>query len=429
MRIQRNDRTLQNKISCFCAIVFAIYSFTFIGVYQTTLLEALYDIVATGKLQYNGYVVAGIATTILVFMALWLNRFAKYYFEWTALAYLPSSLLLAFITDVDSSIYTGEPHMFSWIIILPAGFAVYALFAFFIRDLSHSVTKHKLEGVGKVIWCNMLLFTIMFCLTGFLSNSEENFKSEVKAYSYYKKGDITEALNVAKKSLNASHELTAARAFYLVKENKLSEHLFDYPQYYGAEGLLPPTEQTTPLHPDTIYSRLGAKRDSQETALDYLERVIKNDTLPSRMLVDYYLCALLLDKKVVAFVEELPKYYDLKSNEPLPKHYKEALLYYVTSVDSMDLSFDTDTMRTEFLLLAVLAWDYNGELPQHYKDVFRDYIVTSEEFGTLVDIDSLGREYVAMLKLEQKYPELHIRSNYIRKKYGNTYWWYFGYSE
>ena len=47
-----------------CAVVFVIFSFTYLSIYQAPLLEVVYDITATGKLQYDGNITAAI---ILIF--------------------------------------------------------------------------------------------------------------------------------------------------------------------------------------------------------------------------------------------------------------------------------------------------------------------------------------------------------------------------
>ena len=118
MREQRGEKKLQRSVSLLCAIVFAIFSFTFIAVYQSPLLEAFYDKVATGKLNYNGYVVAATATTILLLLSWWMNKLARFQREWTAMSYLPAMLLLAFMTDIDRNIYTGETEYLFWTIVL-----------------------------------------------------------------------------------------------------------------------------------------------------------------------------------------------------------------------------------------------------------------------------------------------------------------------
>lgn len=429
MREQRGEKRLQRSISWLCAIVFVVFCFSFIAVYQSPLLEALYDKVATGKLIYNEYVVAVTVTTLLLLIALWLNRYAKFQREWTAMAYLPSSLLLAFITDIDASIYTGGKSLYPWALTLATGIIVYIISAFLLQKVLFAKIKNiHMEG-NRILWRNLLLFTVLFCVTGALSNGNDNLKHEASAYSHYKRGDIDAALNVARRSTNASHELTAARAFYLSQQGKLGEALFEYPQYYGAEGLLPKLSQTSPLSPDTVYAAIGVQRKSGEDALAYLRRVIELDSVPSKKVADYYLCALLLEKKIEEFVSELPRFYQLAEDNYLPRHYKEALLYYSTVLKDYDLPFKSDTLRTKFLLLGMFGWKYDKELPQHYRDALRDYAIPAGGEELLLNMDTLKQEYQRMVKLEAEHPEYHVRSNYIRRYFGKTFWWYFIYGE
>ena len=429
MREQRGEKRLQRWVNGLCACVFALFCFTFVAVYQAPLIEALYDKVATGKLEFNEYVVAVIVTTLLVSLTLWMNRLARFQREWSAFAYLPACLLLAFMTDIDRSIYSEGGNIMPWVYIFASGLLVYALFAFLLQRVLFAKIKNLQMESNRMLWRNLLLFVLLFCVTGWLSNSEEGFKHEAAAYGRYKRGDLNGALNVAKRSLDATPELTAARAFYLSESGLMGDRLFTYPQYYGAEGLLPTVKQSSPLSPDSVYSKLGLQREKDEAAVDYLRRVVEKDTLPSESVADYYLCALLLDKRLTDFVEELPRFYDIHSGEELPMHYKEALIYYVTTIDDCEISFQSDSLRSELLLMGLFNWNYGEEVPQHYKDAFKDYVLSSEDFSNMVCADSLGREFIGMLELERKYPELHIRSNFIRKYYGNTYWWYFTYSE
>lgn len=102
---------MQNFITGFCAVCFAIFSFTFVAIYKSPLIEMVYNSIATGKLQYNGYVLSGVVTAILVGLALWLNRFAKYQREWTAMAFLPSALILAFLTDIQRTLFAATAHI------------------------------------------------------------------------------------------------------------------------------------------------------------------------------------------------------------------------------------------------------------------------------------------------------------------------------
>ncbi len=427
MREQRGEKKLQRSVNLLCACVFAIYSFTFIAIYQSPLLEALYDKVATGKLNYNGYVVAATATTILLLLSWWMNKLARFQREWTAMAYLPASLLLAFITDIDRTIYTGDSSYLSWTIILLIGFLLYALLAFFLQRILFAKIKNlKMEG-NRIVWRNLMLFVLFFGLTGRLSNADEHLKQEATAYSRYKSGDIQGALNVASRSLNASHEFTAARAFYLSQCQKMGDELFTYPQYYGAEGLLPPMQQRTPLSPDTVYAAIGHKRNTDEAAVEYLYRALQADSV-ARPVADYFLCGLLLDKRLTDFVDNLPKYYNLEK-DTLPQHYKEALMYYVTALSDVELDASGDTLRAALTNLCLKGGGSSEELPTQYSKGLKNFKISSSRLSALLSLETLGAEFARMIELERQYPDILARSNYVRKEFGHTYWWYYKYSE
>ncbi len=380
MRNKEVER-LQRGVTYLCAALFAVFSFFFIAIYQSPLLEALYDHVATGKLNYNGYLVAGIISPLLTLLAVWLNKLAKFQREWTAMAYLPSALLLAFMTDVDRSVYAGGKSYVSWIVVFAVGLFIYFALSFVLQRVLFEKIKNLAMSANRIIWRNLILFVLMFCIAGTLSNGEENFKREALTASRYKSGDVKGALAVGYKSLNASRELTAMRAYIMAKEELLGECLFEYPQFYGAEGLLPYPAQTSPLSPDTVYAFLGDSLMHGESCMDYLKRLAYTDSLGAAAR-DYYLSALLLEKKVVEFEEELQRICGTYNPDSLPKHYREALL-----------------------LLSEFADDYCLEL----------------------ESDTLPELFEEMREIERKYDDALVRNNYVRKKFGRTYWWYFLY--
>lgn len=377
----KEEKRLQRVVALFCATLFALFSFLFVAVYQSPLLEVLYDYVATGKLDYNGYLVAAVISPLLTLLALWLNRIAKFQREWTAMAYLPSVLLLAFITDIDRSLYVGGWSSTSWIVIFSVAMFVYAALAFVLQRVLFEKIKNLAMSTNRMIWRNLILFVIMFCLAGTLSNGEENFKREALVASRYKGGDAEGALAVGYKSLDASRELTAMRAYILAKENSLGERLFEYPQLYGAEGLLPFAHQTSPLSPDTVAKLLGDTIKENENTLDYLRRLAHADTLAVAAR-DYYLSALLLEKEVIEFEVELTRMCGSYRADSLPKHYREALL-----------------LLKEF----------------------------SSEYRLNLEDSVLNSKFRSLREVESKYDDALMRNNYVRKAFGRTYWWYFLY--
>lgn len=362
-----------------CAILFAVFSFLFVAKSQSVLLELLYEKVATGKLQYNAYVVGGVISAFLTIFALWLNRFTGFKREWTAFSFMPSALILAFITDIDRSLYIGGYDYLKWIIVLAVGIFAYAAFSFVLRRMLFAKIKNIAMSANRIIWRNLILFVILFSLVGFLSNNEENFKREALVASYYKKGDTENALKVGYRSNVASHSLTVQRAYILSEGGMLGEKLFEYPQYYGAEGLIPAKEQVSPLVPDSVFALIGASPLPGEKAMDVFKRALKNDKVIP-VVKDYYLSALLLDRKIVEFVDNIKILYPETDATDLPKHYQEALMLYS--------SINGDSVNI------------NSAIQEHYN---------------------------AFKALEAEHEDIFVRANYLRRHFGRTYWWYYLY--
>lgn len=373
---------LQRVVATVCATLFAVFAFLFVAVYQAPLLEAFYNEVATGKLGYNPWLVGGVVSLLLTVLALWLNRFAGFRREWTALAYLPSALLLAFITDIDRRIYTGGGISYSWILIFVSGLLVYAFMAFVLSRILFEKIKDVTMVTNRVLWRNMMLMVLLISLVGILSNGDGDFKRETRLMSYLADGDTLKALRVGKTSLEASHELTAMRAYLLANSGKLGEQIFEYPQYYASEGLLPHVKRTSSLVPDSVYSLIGAVPASGETAATFLARMALADSATT-VAKEYYLTSLLLDKRLLEFKEQVLSMYGIDALDSLPKHYREALMLYTDIADVPEFQVNDSVMHKKLAKLR--------ELENIYEDAF-------------------------------------VRGNYVRRYFGRTYWWYFLYS-
>ena len=379
----KEEKRLQRVVACICATLFALFAFLFVAVYQSPLLEAFYNNVATGKLDYNGYVLGFIVSALLTSLALWLNRFAKFRREWTALAYLPSALILAFVTDIDRSIYTGGRSYVGWIVIFAVGIIFYAASSYVLHHILFEKIKNITMSANRIIWRNLILFVLIFCMVGTLSNGEENFKREALMISRYNKGDVEGALEVGNRSLDASPELTAIRAYVLASENLMGERLFEYPQLYGSDGLLPGVVQTSPLLPDKVYALIGAEPEAAEEPLNFLRRAAYADST-NTIAREYYLNALLLEKCLPEFKDELPLLYGSFDADDLPRHYREALI-----------------------LVSEFDKNYTLELSS----------------------DTLAIQFAKLRETEGKYTNALERNNYVRKDFGRTYWWYYLYSK
>ena len=262
---------------------------------------------------------------------------------------------------------------------------LYIFLAFFVSKLLFEKIKDVAMTTNKLIWRNTMSFVLLICLVGTLSNSEENFKRETRVMFYYNKGEIDKALNVGIKTDGASRELTFMRAYILADNGMLGERLFEYPQHYATEGLLPPMQRTSPLLPDSVYSLLGATPATGEKPLDFLSRIAHTDsaTVAAK---DYYLSSLLLEKRIREFKDEVFTFYDKDAVDSFPKHYREALLLYADVAGSLET------------------------IPYKVNDA------------------AMHDRFNAFRAEEAMHADAFVRSNYVRRHYGDTYWWYFRYS-
>jgi hypothetical protein len=376
-----NERRLQRVVAYTCATLFSLFSFVYIACYQAPLLEMLYNHVATGKLEYNSAVVAAVITAFLTVLAVWLNRFARFQREWTAVAYLPSSLILAFVTDIDRFLFTGDSSIWGWVGLFILGILVYLFLSFVLHRMLFEKIKNLAMSTNKMLWRNLILLVLLFSLVGTISNGEENIKREALIASYYKKGEVENALNVGYNSLDASPQLTALRAYVMAKEGLLGEKLFEYPLTYGVKALLPGKVQDSPLVPDSVYTMLGAIPGENDDVITFLKGVANTDSASSAA-KEYYLSALLLDKRLLEFKESLYLLNDTLDVDELPKHYREALVLY-SGIDTT-------------------------------------YVPDFTDKSIIASLDSLR-------DLELQHDDFLVRGNMVRQAYGRTYWWYFLY--
>ena len=128
-----------------CAVVFVIFAFTFLSLFQAPLLEVAYDITATGKLQYDENITAAIITFVLLLITLWLNKYAKFSREWEAMAYLPACVMLAFFTNIDRTIYTGTEFSWKWVWVALIVLFVYAFASWVLKRVLFMRIKDKKE--------------------------------------------------------------------------------------------------------------------------------------------------------------------------------------------------------------------------------------------------------------------------------------------
>lgn len=201
------------------------------------------------------------------------------------------------------------------------------------------------------------------------------------------------AYKVGDKSYATSHRLFAMRCYLMATTQKkgLGDEVFSQmvPDGGAASLLLLPTDkyQQLLLPASKLEGLLGSRRHANEGALAYLHRcawlsAFKGDGKHTAA-ADYYLCALLLERKLDLFAKEIVNYYPTEvAQSKLPRYFAQALILYQRT-------------RTQ-----------------------------PKVFYTDSNIEANYRDYTDMA---DSIPDRTVRTNMLRYSYGETYWWWYSY--
>ena len=284
-----------------CGLLFSIFSIVYLFVLQKDVVGALHYSLSQGKTHYSPLVGAIIITVVLLVFRWGINGLMGLKGPVRTLSYFPSCLLLGVLTDVDRTIFHGGNIEDKWL--------------------------NQEDSILGLINSNLAILTLLCLMTVGIGNTNVNFHHELAVEQAIRNHHYEAARMVGAKSLETTRTLTVLRAYAMSLEGTMGEHLFEYPQYYGAEGLLfaPHSQETLRLNADSLYAYLGARPHVAEKTVDFLARICR-DEIGRHTALNYYMSALLLDKKLDKFVSAVDMY--CFEQDTLPRYYREALVLY-----------------------------------------------------------------------------------------------------
>jgi len=363
-----------------CGLLFSVFSFVYLFVFQKDVVGALHYSLSQGKTFYSPLIGAIIITAVLLIFRWGINGLMGLKGPVRSLSYFPSCLLLGVLTDVNRDTFHGGSIEDKWLWLLPLLLLIYVGVTYTLRR----VLRFWLNQEGSVLGLinsNLAILMLLCLMTVCIGNSNVNFHHELAVEQAIRDKDYAGARMVGVESLETTRTLTALRAHALSLEGTMGEHLFEYPQYYGADGLLfdPHSQETLRLNADSLYAYLGAKPRATEKTTDYLARICRDDE-GKHTALDYYLSALLLDKKLDKFASAVETY--CFEQDTLPRYYREAVVLYKHSHPGYSRAVN-DTLMVQRL---------------------NEFLSRQKEFTS---------------PTEEK--------NRMRREYGDTYWWYYRY--
>ena len=377
---RKGDSTIVTRTVC--AIVFIAFSFIWLFFFQADLLTVAQHVLSGGMTRYDRFVGAVLITVVLYLLHLGIYAITRLSKRTHALTYLPSMLVLAIISDINSDI-DRRFSLGAWWVAIPVVLIVWAGLVMVARTYQRYEEDKYTDLFSRRQWINMLTMAVMMLLVALISNTNAVFHYRAHAETALLARNWDDALCAGNESLESDASLTALRAYALSRKGELGERFFEYPvKASGNDLILLGNEARLLLYPtDSLYRHLGALPRRGMTAQHYLYNLqAAHQATPA--VADYVLCMYLTDRNLDAFVQSLPRYYQVADSLPLPRHYREALVLY-------------------------------SHLHSHPALVYHD-AVTDEDYQNLQ-------------QLEAGYADEAERSNAVRDKYQGSYWYYYEY--
>ncbi len=387
-----------------CGVFFAAFSFVYLYCLQGDLLAYAQYVYSKGVTSYSLIIGASVITFLLLTIQWVVTRIAHFGIHWYALSYFVPALLLSVLTSVNPHVIKAFSFG-NWTWILPLLLVAYVVLVKFLSQRETVRYGRQEYSVATTLWTNGAILLALFLMIGSTGTSNDVLLYELKTERLITEGRYADAVRVGEKSLASSERLSQLRMYALARQGELGERIFDFPQYYGVDGLLDVADTSSlyyRIDADDVCRYLGVVRVAGSNCrclsgryLNVAEAHLAQcaDTLHQlcghkRRLEDYMLAYSLLDKDMPTFQARLKQ----SARTSLPRAYREALLTLQTVTDSVPA------------------------------------VVMDEGLLAMVDSLTVGRyaEYNAM---KSELTDSVERKNRLRRKFGNTYWWYYEYAE
>lgn len=367
-----------------CDVLFVLFSFLYVYVMKSDVLALSQHLFSEGNTVYHPLVGAFILTLFSFVFQRVFNCFRSLKGKVYAISFIPSILFLIFITHLFLP-DVGYMTSLEWVII----FILISIFG--LLKCWFGLRAFLMNGVSNMyslLAPNLFIFIILYTFMGLSGNTSDVHYYELQIQQFLLQDKYEKALEVGESSLKSTRKISCLRAYALAKKGEMGELLFEYPQYDGANGLLLTRSDSAVMlfSPDSIYRFIGLYPNKKQNIYQYLKSMVSKPYILQRcpQVRDYWLCALLLEKQLDEFVVELKRFYgnDKDSLDIMPKHYKEALFLY-------------------------------RHLRIHPIWVYKDEVMNAN-FNDFLD-------------LQKQYKNRQEASNYERRSFGETYWWYYFY--
>ena len=166
----RNIKSNDILVNITCTIVFVVFTFVYLYCYQADLLTAMQHVFSKGQTHYNHLIGASLITFILLLVQRGVSRLCQGVRVANSLTYVPSALLLTFLTSAHPDIQDGGFSFGGWAIALPVLLVVFAGFVIFsFKSGLSEVLSDIVPTQYRRLWVNLAIMTAEMLFIGCFS--------------------------------------------------------------------------------------------------------------------------------------------------------------------------------------------------------------------------------------------------------------------
>ena len=200
-----------------CAILFFVFAFCWLYFFQQDLLRAAFN-----KLLYDSEFPEGVNTYHHFFVCLILTLLAQYLVVpgsfilrfnkgLYACNYLFSAAFLGIVTGYDGDSFIGQSGTV-WIIT-----AVFVVLLVFVSKLVGSIPRSEYNDRPRTLMGNLVLMSLLFCMVGYLGNTDENLHRRLRMESLYSEADYSAILEIGRFEEESDPAIDLLRAKAMLK--------------------------------------------------------------------------------------------------------------------------------------------------------------------------------------------------------------------
>lgn len=310
------------------AFVFLVFTVMWLYSFQGDVIAETIRCYSKDAPHYNSLVGATVIAAVLFLLQHYVDRLLHGRQIVYVLCYGPSMICLALLGIITSHSVASDEYGVGELLGLLAVVAIWLLLVLMARPTPKASPRHVF--FTRTMWVNLLVMAVMIIGVVYFSNTKATVCYRATIENCIAKGDIDKALCVGIESMETDADLTRARVKALSQRRLLGERLFHYP--VDCKG---------------------------------------SDILSAGNTADHRLCALLVDRKLDAFANEITHYYNVNDSTHLPRHYREALILYGRQKSNPALVYRHPVTEVDYKDMLALEQMYNNPNERHLRVMLR----------------------------------------------------------